>query len=41
MLQPLQLRDGSYVQVAQVTASETYEADLPYPAPVVPADLVR
>ncbi|MCL5447101.1 MAG: Uma2 family endonuclease [Actinobacteria bacterium] len=37
----LQLQDGCYVEVAQVTGSETYEADLPYPVTVVPADLVR
>ncbi|MCL4434229.1 MAG: Uma2 family endonuclease [Actinobacteria bacterium] len=37
----LQLRDGSYVEVAQVTGSQTYEADLPYPVPVAPADLIR
>ncbi|MHB8262940.1 MAG: Uma2 family endonuclease [Acidimicrobiales bacterium] len=37
----LHLRDGCYVEVAQVAGSETYEADLPYPVAVVPADLVR
>jgi len=32
----LQLKTGRYVEVARVTGSETYEADLPYPVTVVP-----
>ncbi|EQD40207.1 protein containing DUF820 [mine drainage metagenome] len=40
-LTALQLKDGRYVEVAEVTGSETYEADLPYPVTVVPEDLIR
>jgi len=35
-----ELRDGSYVEVAHVTAAEPYEATVPFAVTVVPRDLV-
>lgn len=36
-----ELRDGAYVQVAKVTGAEEFRAIHPFPATVVPADLIR
>ena len=33
--------DGKYQQVADVTGKERFDATLPYPVSVIPADLVR
>ncbi|WGX96466.1 Uma2 family endonuclease [Nocardioides sp. L-11A] len=35
-----ELRDGAYVEVADVTGDETWSAELPFPVTITPADLV-
>ena len=37
----LELRNGGYVEVASVTGAEAYDAVLPFPVTIVPADLLR
>lgn len=37
----LQLVDGAYVEIASVTGEQAFDAVLPFPVRVVPADLVR
>lgn len=37
----LELREGSYVEVAVVTGAERYQASLPFPVEVVPVDLLQ
>ncbi|WP_020577315.1 Uma2 family endonuclease [Actinopolymorpha alba] len=36
----LELRDGSYVEAAEVKAEETFHAAMPYPLSLTPAELV-
>jgi hypothetical protein len=40
-LTALELRDGAYVEVARVEGEQAWTAERPYPATVVPADLLR
>ncbi len=37
----LELVDGAYVESAVVTGAQSYDAELPFPVRVVPADLLR
>jgi hypothetical protein len=37
----LELRDGTYVQVARVEGAQAWTATAPYAVTVVPADLLR
>ncbi|MEU4289674.1 hypothetical protein AB0E63_15730 [Kribbella sp. NPDC026596] len=37
----LELENGSYVERALVSGDEVFEAELPFPVKVVPADLIR
>ncbi len=37
----LELRDGSYTEVAVVVGAERYQATLPFPVEVVPVDLLQ
>ena len=37
----LHLTDGQYVEIARVGGKETFEAKTPYPATVVPSELIR
>lgn len=36
-----ELRDGRYVEVAEVTGDETFHAEIPYPVDITPSTLVR
>jgi Uma2 family endonuclease len=36
-----ELRDGSYVEVARVSGGEPFEAELPFPVTIVPAEVTR
>ncbi|MDQ6526276.1 Uma2 family endonuclease [Nocardioides sp. LHD-245] len=35
-----ELRDGAYVEIADVTGDESWSAELPFPVTITPADLV-
>ena len=37
----LELREGAYVEIASVVGDEPYDATVPFPVRVVPADLLR